>query len=135
MLSTNSSVSAPVESRKYSAIVNAERATRRRDPGGSFIWPKTMQVCSITLRPVSPICVSCISSHRSVPSRVRSPDAGEHRVAAVAAGDTSDQLGQNHRLAETGTAEQSRLTTANKRRQQVDNLDPGLKTPCWSTVR
>ena len=42
MLSTNSSVSAPVSSRKYSAIVSADRATRRRAPGGSFIWPNTM---------------------------------------------------------------------------------------------
>ena len=44
MLSMNSSVSAPVESRKYSAMVRADKATRRRAPGGSFIWPKTMQV-------------------------------------------------------------------------------------------
>jgi hypothetical protein len=73
MLSTKSSVSAPVVSRKYSAMVSAERATRRRAPGGSFIWPNTMQVCSMTLRPVSPILASCISSQRSVPSRVRSP--------------------------------------------------------------
>ena len=73
MLSTNNSVSFPVVSRKYSAIVRADRATRRRDPGGSFICPKTMHVCSITLRPVVPISVSCISSQRSVPSRVLSP--------------------------------------------------------------
>ncbi len=73
MLSMNSSVSAPVVSRKNSAMVRADKATRKRAPGGSFIWPKTMQVCSMTLRPVLPILVSCISSHRSVPSRVRSP--------------------------------------------------------------
>ena len=36
--------SVPVESRKYSAMVKADKATRRRAPGGSFIWPKTMQV-------------------------------------------------------------------------------------------
>ena len=60
-------------SRKYSAIVKAESATRSRAPGGSFIWPKTMQVCSITLRPVLPIFDFCISSQRSLPSRVRSP--------------------------------------------------------------
>ena len=63
----------PVESRKYSAIVRADKATRRRAPGGSFIWPKTMHVWSMTLRPVSPILACCISSHRSLPSRVRSP--------------------------------------------------------------
>ena len=44
MLSMNNSTSEPVESRKYSAIVRADKATRRRAPGGSFIWPKTMHV-------------------------------------------------------------------------------------------
>ena len=44
MLSTNSNVSAPVWSRKYSAIVSALNATRRRAPGGSFICPKTIAV-------------------------------------------------------------------------------------------
>ena len=73
MLSTNSSVSAPVESRNHSHMVRADRATRRRAPGGSFIWPNTMAVCVMTERSVLPILVSCISSHRSLPSRVRSP--------------------------------------------------------------
>jgi hypothetical protein len=44
MLSMKSSVSTPVWSRKYSAMVRAERATRRRAPGGSFIWPNTITV-------------------------------------------------------------------------------------------
>ena len=44
MLSMNNSTSAPVVSRKYSAIVRADRATRKRAPGGSFIWPNTMHV-------------------------------------------------------------------------------------------
>ena len=73
MLSMNKSTSAPVVSRKYSAMVKADRATRKRAPGGSFIWPKTMHVCESTLRPVSPILDCCISSQRSLPSRVRSP--------------------------------------------------------------
>ena len=73
MLSTKSRVSAPVLSRKCSAMVSADSATRRRAPGGSFIWPKTITVWSMTLLPVSPICASCISSHRSLPSRVRAP--------------------------------------------------------------
>ena len=73
MLSMKSSVSAPVWSRKYSAMVSAESATRRRAPGGSFIWPKTITVWSMTDLPVSPIFASCISSQRSLPSRVRSP--------------------------------------------------------------
>ena len=53
-------------SRKYSAIVRPDRATRRRAPGGSFIWPKTSAVFSITPD-------SVISSQRSLPSRERSP--------------------------------------------------------------
>ena len=69
----NSRVSAPVESRNHSAFVRADRATRSRAPGGSFIWPKNMTVLSMTDLPVAPILVSCISSQRSFPSRVRSP--------------------------------------------------------------
>ncbi|CAB4818523.1 unannotated protein [freshwater metagenome] len=53
-------------SRKYSAMVRAERATRRRTPGGSSIWPKTSAAFSNTPD-------SSISIRRSVPSRVRSP--------------------------------------------------------------
>ena len=68
-----SRVSAPVASRNHSAIVRAERATRSRAPGGSFIWPKHMTVLSMTDLPVLPILASCISSQRSFPSRVRSP--------------------------------------------------------------
>ena len=75
MLSTNSSVSVPVLSRNHSAIVKAERATRSRAPGGSFIWPNTITVFSMTLLASAalPTFVSCISSQRSLPSRVRSP--------------------------------------------------------------
>ena len=62
----NSSTSWPPSSRKYSAIVSPERATRRRAPGGSFIWPKTSIVLSMTPD-------SFISSQRSLPSRERSP--------------------------------------------------------------
>ena len=36
-------------------------------------------------------------------------DAGEYRVATVGASDTGDQLGQDHRLAEPGPAEQPAL--------------------------
>ena len=54
-------------------------------------------------------------------------DAGEHRVTTVRGGDPGDQLGQNHRLAQSGSAEQSGLTAADERRQQVDDLDTGLE--------
>ena len=66
MLSTNSSTSWPPTSRKYSAMVRPVRATRRRAPGGSFIWPYTRAVLEITPD-------SVISTQRSLPSRVRSP--------------------------------------------------------------
>ena len=47
-------------------MVSPESATRRRAPGGSFIWPKTSIVLSMTPD-------SFISSQRSLPSRERSP--------------------------------------------------------------
>ena len=66
MLSMNSSTSCFCTSRKYSAIVSADSATRSRVPGGSSIWPKTSAVSSMTPD-------SVISRKRSLPSRVRSP--------------------------------------------------------------
>src|ERR687891_739634 len=66
MLSMNSSTSWPPWSRKYSAMVSPDSATRMRAPGGSFIWPNTSMVLSITPD-------SLISSQRSLPSRERSP--------------------------------------------------------------
>src|SRR3954449_383426 len=66
MLSMNSNTSWFCTSRKYSAIVSAESATRSRVPGGSSIWPKTRAVW-----PMTP--ASVISAIRSLPSRVRSP--------------------------------------------------------------
>src|SRR5207247_4704715 len=53
-------------SRKYSAIVRPVRPTRRRAPGGSFIWPKTIDILSMTPD-------SLISPRSCVPSRERSP--------------------------------------------------------------
>ena len=77
----------------------------------------------MTLRPVSPILASCISSHRLVPSRVRSPTPANTLRAAVRGRDAGDQLGENDRLAEAGAAEQPGLAAADERRQQVDDLD------------
>jgi hypothetical protein len=48
MLSMNSSTSWPSSSRKYSAAVTPVSATRRREPGGSVIWPKISAVFSMT---------------------------------------------------------------------------------------
>ena len=66
MLSMNSSTSCFCTSRKYSAMVSADSATRSRVPGGSSIWPKTSAVSLMTPD-------SVISRNRSLPSRVRSP--------------------------------------------------------------
>ena len=44
MLSMNSSTSWFFSSRKYSVMASPERATRRRAPGGSFIWPYTRAI-------------------------------------------------------------------------------------------
>ena len=41
MLSMKRSTSWFFSSRKYSVIARAERPTRMRAPGGSFIWPYT----------------------------------------------------------------------------------------------
>ena len=73
MLSMKSSTSWFCTSRKYSAMVSADRATRRRVPGGSSIWPKTSAVLSSTPD-------SAISRMRSLPSRVRSPTPANTEV-------------------------------------------------------
>ena len=66
ILSINSSTSLCSWSRKYSAMVRPDSATRIRTPGDSFICPKTSAVLSDTP-------LSRISPHRSLPSRLRSP--------------------------------------------------------------
>ena len=53
--------------------------------------------------------------------------AGEDRVAAVHRRDPRDQLGQDHRLAQPGAAEEADLAAADERGQQVDDLDAGLE--------
>ena len=63
---TKKRTSLPSSSRKYSAIVTPVSPTRRRAPGGSFIWPNTITVFAMTPD-------SVISRYRSLPSRVRSP--------------------------------------------------------------
>ena len=69
----NSSTSWFWTSRKYSAIVSADSATRSRVPGGSSIWPNTIAVSLRT-------SASAISTHRSLPSRVRSPTPANTEV-------------------------------------------------------
>ena len=73
MLSMKSSTSWFCSSRKYSAIVSAESATRIRVPGGSSICPNTSAVSLMTPD-------SVISVMRSLPSRVRSPTPANTEV-------------------------------------------------------
>ena len=47
-------------------MVRPVSPTRARTPGGSFIWPKT----SVAFLSTPEACISC---HRSLPSRERSP--------------------------------------------------------------
>ena len=127
MLSMNNSTSAPVESRKYSAMVRAERATRNRAPGGSFIWPKTMQVCDITLRPVSPILACCISSHRSFPSRVRSPTPAKTEKPPCAEAMRAISSVRITVLPNPAPPNKPGLAAADEGRQKIDHLDAGLE--------
>ena len=54
-------------------------------------------------------------------------NSSEHGISTVRTGNTSDQFGQNNRLAQTSTTEQTRLTTTNKWRQQIHNFNTGFE--------
>ena len=54
-------------------------------------------------------------------------DTGEDRVTTVGLGDVVDQFLNQDGLTDTGTTEQSNLTTSGVRSQQVDDLDTGLQ--------
>ena len=126
MLSTNSSRSCFSTSRKYSATVSAESATRWRAPGGSFIWPNTSAVFESTDRAVEQLgLVELVEQVVALAGALA--DAGEHRVAAVLLRDVVDQLLDEHGLADAGAAEQADLAAAAIRREQVDDLDAGLE--------
>ena len=120
MLSTNRSTSFRSTSRKYSAIVSADKATRRRTPGGSSICPNTSAVFSITPD-------SVISRNRSLPSRVRSPTPANSETPPCSFGLTADHLLDDHGLADAGAAEHPDLAALDVGLEQVDHLDPGLE--------
>src|SRR5205814_469239 len=54
-------------------------------------------------------------------------DAAEHRHATVLLGDVVDELHDDDRLADTGSAEEADLAAALIRGEQVDHLDAGLE--------
>ena len=107
-------------SRKCSAIVRPDRATRIRTPGDSFIWPKTRAVLSrdAALPHLFPEVVALAATFA---------DTGEDRVAAVLHRDVVDQLLDQDRLADAGAAEQADLAALGIGFQQVDDLDAGLE--------
>ena len=115
-----SSTSWPPSSRKYSAIVRPESATRMRAPGGSFIWPKTSTVRSITPD-------SFISSQRSLPSRERSPTPQNADRPSCSSAMFRISSWIEHGLAHPGAAEQADLAALGVGREQVDDLDAGLE--------
>ena len=54
-------------------------------------------------------------------------NTGEHRVTTVGLGDVVDELLDKHGLTDTGTTEQTNLTTTSVRGKQVDDLNTGLE--------
>ena len=119
MLSMNISTSLP-SSRKYSAIVRPVSATRRRLPGGSFIWPNTSATFVEHAR-VFHLVVEVVAFARAL------ADAREHGVTAVLFRDVVDELEQRDGLADAGAAEQSDLTALRDRHDEVDDLDARLE--------
>ena len=120
MLSTKRSTSWPSSSRKYSAIVRPVRATRRRTPGGSFIWPKTSTVFSSTPD-------SRISTQRSLPSRERSPTPAKTEKPPCSRAMLRISSLMMHGLADAGAAVEADLTARAKGAIEVDDLDAGLE--------
>ena len=120
MLSMKSSTSCFCTSRKYSAMVSADSATRSRVPGGSSIWPKTSAVCASTpdSRHLQDEVVALAGALT---------DAGEDRRATEVAGHPDDHLLDEHRLAHAGAAEQADLAALDVRGEQVEHLDAGLQ--------
>src|SRR5207302_3615847 len=119
MLSMKMRRSRPCSSRKYSAMVRPVSATRRRAPGGSFIWPKTIDILSMT--------PDSLISPRSCPLTRALADAAEDGKATVLGGDVSNQLLDDDGLSGAGPTEHRRLATLEEGADEVDHLHPGLE--------
>ena len=127
MLSTNSSVSAPVliaeilghrQRRERHAKTGARRLVHLAEHHAGLVDDAAAGVADLGFLHFEPQ-VGAFAGPLA--------DAGEHRVTAVRAGDAGDELGENDRLAQTGAAEQAGLAAADERRQQVDHLDAGFE--------
>ena len=101
-------------------MVRPARATRRRVPGGSSIWPKTSAVFSRTPRLVH-------LRDEVVALTGALTDAREDGDAVVEVGDTHDHFLDQHGLADTGTTEQTDLAALDVRGEKVDDLQAGLE--------
>ena len=78
---------------------------------------------SLNLSPYLITFDSTISRSRSLPFAGSFADAGENRKPLGPDRDVIDQLHDQNRLADAGTAEQADLSAAKKRLNQVDDLD------------
>ena len=114
-------------SRKYSAMVRPVSATRRRLPGGSFIWPYTIATFDSCMfvelddARLDHLVIEVVAFAGTL------ADAGEHRQARVLLGDVVDQLEHVDGLADAGAAEQADLAALGERADQVDDLDAGFE--------
>ena len=131
MLSTKSSTSWPRSSRKCSAIVRPESATRRREPGRLVHLPEDEHRVVDHRLASAPSGVvylaSVISSQRSLPFARALADAAEHGEAALLHRGDADELLDQHGLADTRAAEQADLAALRERAQEVDHLQAGLE--------
>ena len=123
----NSSVSAPVSSRKYSAIVRrrqrhaktrARRLVHLAEDHDGLIDDVLAGLADLGFLHFQP---------EVGPFAGAFADAGEDRIAAVLLGDAGDQFLDDDGLAQTRPAEQSGLAAAKERREQVDHLDAGFE--------
>ena len=123
MLSTKSSVSAPVVSRNHSAH-RQRRQSDAQTRTGRLVHLTEDHGRLVDNRATGFADLGFLHFEPKVVAFARAlADAGEYGITAVLTGDTRDELGQNDRLAQTGTAEQTGFTAADERREQVDNLD------------
>ncbi len=106
-------------------MVRPVSATRRRLPGGSFIWPYTMatlefgQIVLVDDARLDHLVVEVVALAGAL------AHAGKHGQTTVLLGDVVDELEHVHGLADAGAAEQADLAALGERHQQVDDLDAG----------
>ncbi len=120
MLSTNSRTSLRSTSRKYSAIVSADSATRSRTPGRLVHLPEHER------RVLDDAGLGHLQEQVVAFARALA-DAGEHRHAAVLLRLAADHLLDDHGLADPGAAEHPDLAALHVGLEQVDDLDAGLE--------